>query len=171
MSKQTTNVARKILIRYTITMQEQILQKWPTRLVLVRHGRSRYNEERELINRGILKTYTKKVKEVRNADISLSPEGRGQAKRAGIFLKKKFGHFDIIFSSPFQRAEETARIITKQFPRARFIIEERIREKEFGITDGLTPEELRNLFPYEYERKQKEKKYYYTNYFFFFTHN
>lgn len=142
-------------------MMEQLLQKWPDRIVFVRHGLSRYNEERELINRGILKTYTSKVKSVRNVDIPLSPKGKMQAQKTGAYLKKKYKHFDLIFASPFLRALETARIIGRNFPDSRFLIEERIREKEFGITDGLTPEELQSLFPYEFARKQKEKKYYY----------
>ena len=129
--------------------------------MIVRHGQSLYNEERELVNRGILKTYTKKIKGVRNADIPLSKKGRAQAERTARFLKKQYGDFDLIFVSPFIRATETARIIAKKFPRARFTVEERIREKEFGIADGLTPRELETIFPYEYARKQKEKKYYF----------
>lgn len=142
-------------------ISQNIEQKWPNWLVLVRHGRSIYNEERELVNRGVLKTYTTKVKNVRNADIALSDKGKKQAEKTAKYLKKTYSHFDLIFASPFKRAYNTGRIIARQFPKSRFIIEERIREKEFGITDGLTPDELKELFPYEYERKQKEKKYYY----------
>ncbi|KKS75796.1 MAG: Phosphoglycerate mutase family protein [Candidatus Azambacteria bacterium GW2011_GWA2_42_9] len=142
-------------------MAHKIIQKWPDNLVLVRHGQSIYNEERELINRGVLKTYTKNIKDVRNADIPLSKKGREQAAKTAEFLKNHYKNFDIIFASPFERALETAKIIAKKFPKSRFIIEERIREKEFGIADGLTADELKTLFPYEYERKQKEKKYYY----------
>ena len=139
----------------------KIVQKWPDNLVLVRHGQSVYNEERELINRGVLKTYSSNVKGVRNADIPLSPIGKKQAAKTGALLKKLYGNFDVIFASPFKRAENTARIIAGHFPKANFIIEERIREKEFGVADGLTPGEIKELFPFEYERKQKEKKYYY----------
>jgi len=138
-----------------------VRQKWPNRLVLVRHGRSIYNEERELINRGVLDTYTTKVKDVRNADIDLEEKGKEQAKQTALFLKEQYGNFDVIFASPFKRAYKTARIIEGQFPTALFITEERIREKEFGVIDGLTPQELRELFPHEYARKQKEDKYYY----------
>ncbi|MDA2922180.1 histidine phosphatase family protein [Patescibacteria group bacterium AH-259-L07] len=146
-------------------MQKQDLknieQKWPNYLVLVRHGQSIYNEERELVNRGILNSYTTKVKDVRNADVALSRKGKQQAQETAEFLKKTYSHFDFIFASPFKRAHHTARIIAKEYPDTRFIIEERIREKEFGVKDGLTPKEFKKLFPYEYERKQKEKKYYY----------
>lgn len=136
-------------------------QKWPNRLVLVRHGQSIYNEERELVNRGVLKTYATNVKDVRNADLSLSNKGKKQAEKTARFLKKNYAHFDLIFASPFKRAYDTARIIARRFPDAKFIIQERIREKEFGIIDGFTADEVKTLFPYEYKRKQKEKKYYY----------
>lgn len=140
---------------------ELIIQKWPNRLVLVRHCLSLYNEERELINRGVLKSYSKRMKGLRNADIPLSAKGKQQAETTGKFLKKECGNFDLIFASPFRRAYDTAKIIAKKFPKARFLVEERIREKEFGIADSLTPEELETLFPYEFLRKQKETKYYY----------
>lgn len=142
-------------------MEQKIIQKWPNRLVLVRHGPSLYNEERELINRGVLKTYSKRMKGLRNADIPLSKKGREQAQKTGRYLKKIHKHFDVIFASPFVRAYETARIIMKNFHRAPVLIDERIREKEFGIADSLTPEELKTLFPFEAARKLKEKKYYY----------
>lgn len=136
-------------------------QKWPHRLILVRHGLSLYNEERELVNRGVLKTYTPRVKGVRNADIPLSTRGRKQAQITGKFLKKTYKNFDVIFSSPFLRARETAIVIAREFPSAQFLVDERVREKEFGVADGLTPAELKNFFPYEALRKSKEKKYYY----------
>lgn len=137
------------------------IQKWPDLLVLLRHGQSIYNEERELINRGVIKTYTAKVKSVRNADLPLSKLGKLQAQKTGAYLKKEYKDFDIIFASPFKRAYETARIIAKNFPKAKFIVEERIREKEFGIGDGLTAEEIEVIFPHEYARRLKESKYYY----------
>lgn len=136
-------------------------QKWPNNLVLVRHGLSIYNEERELVNRGVLKTYSSKIKSLRDADIPLSTKGKYQAKKTGIFLAKKFGHFDAVFVSPLKRAMDTTRLIIKSLPRTNLIVEERIREKESGVSDGLTPDEMMTLFPYEYARKQKEKKYYY----------
>src|SRR3989344_3628077 len=137
------------------------LQKWPNNLVLVRHGLSIHNEERELVNRGVLKTYSSKIKGLRNADIPLSSKGNLQAKKTGIFLSKKYGHFDAIFASPFKRALDTAKLIAKSLPKSNIIIEERIREKEFGMSDGLTPDEIRGIFPHEYARRLKEKKYYY----------
>jgi len=142
-------------------LSEDIFQKWPNNLVLVRHGLSIYNEERELINRGVLTTYSSKIKGLRNADIPLSVKGKYQARKTGVFLAKEFGRFDAVFASPFKRALDTAKLIAGSLPKTRIIIEERVREKEFGIADGLTREEIKTLFPYEYFRKLKEKKYYY----------
>ena len=142
-------------------VNKNIIQKWPNRLILVRHGQSIYNEQRELINRGIIKTYTNKVKNVRNADLSLSKLGKAQAVKTGKYLKEQYRNFDVIFTSPFKRASGTAKLIAQNFPKTKLIVEERIREKEFGVLDGLTPEELKQVFPYEYERRQKESKYYF----------
>ena len=142
-------------------LPENVFQKWPDNLVLIRHGLSVYNEERELINRGVLTTYSSKIKGLRDADMPLSAKGKYQARKTGAFLAKKFGHFDAIFTSPFKRALDTAKLIAKNLPKTKLVIEERIREKEFGIADSLTPSEIKTLFPYEYSRKLKEKKYYY----------
>jgi|SRR3989344_1741555 len=136
-------------------------QKWPELLVLVRHGQSIYNNERELVNRGVLKTYTVKIKSTRDADLPLSNLGKRQAQKTGLYLKKKYKNFDLIFASPYKRAHDTAKIIAHGFPKARFVVEERIREKERGITDGLTHDEIKTLFPSEYARRQKENKYYF----------
>lgn len=145
----------------TNKLPENVFQKWPNNLVLVRHGLSIHNEERELFNRGVLKTYSSKIKGLRNSDIPLSAKGKYQAIKTGIFLTKKYGHFDAVFASSFKRALDTAKLIIKNMPKTKLIVEERIREKEFGISDGLTPEEIKAIFPYEYSRKLKEKKYYY----------
>lgn len=59
-------------------------------MVLVRHGQSQYNEERKLLNRGVLKTYTAKVKDARNTDIPLSVKGKDQAAQTAKFLKKEY---------------------------------------------------------------------------------
>lgn len=137
------------------------MQKWPEVLVLVRHGQSLFNQEKELINRGILQTHTQRLRHTRNADLPLSTLGKKQAEATAKWLKREYKEFDVIFASPFERAEQTARIIARKFPSARFIVEERLREKEVGVIDGLTTEEVGRLFPHEYERKKKEGKYYY----------
>lgn len=137
------------------------LQKWPNLLVLVRHGQSIFNEERDLANRGVIKTYTAKIKNTRDADLPLSKLGKYQAQKTGEYLKRKYKSFDLIFTSPYKRAYDTAKIIIRRLPKIKFIVEERIREKEPGITDGLTRDELKELFPYEYARRMKENKYYY----------
>src|SRR3989338_11176842 len=87
---------------------EQQTQTWANALVLLRHGQSRYNEERELVNRGVLKTYSAALKAMRDADYPLSTQGADQAQKAARFLKKHYGCFDIIFTSPFARAFKKA---------------------------------------------------------------
>lgn len=134
---------------------------FPKLLVIIRHGQSVYNEERELVDRNILKTYSGNVKDTRNPDLPLSNLGKQQAENAARFLQKEYKNFDYIFYSPFVRAKETAEIILRKFAGAEFRVEERIREKEFGVVSGLTPEEFKSNYPSEYERKTREGKYYY----------
>jgi len=45
--------------------------------------------------------------------------------------------------------------------RPEVVLDERIREKEFGILDGLTKEGIKMLHPHEKERKELNGKYYY----------
>ena len=65
-------------------------------------------------------------------------EGNRQARLAGVHLAAEF-KFDAIFTSPYQRTVETAKqIIGQMKAKPPLKIEERIREIEFGILDGLT---------------------------------
>jgi broad specificity phosphatase PhoE len=72
------------------------------------------------------------------------------------------GPIGTLFVSPYLRARQTATQITDglgYFPKV--VVEERIREIEFGILDGLSPEGIRVKYPEEVERRKKEGKYYY----------
>ena len=60
------------------------------------------------------------------------------------------------------RTAETARHIASQFAAVPEItFEERIREKELGIIDGLTKERMFGRYAKEAARRQREGKYYY----------
>lgn len=135
--------------------------RWPAHLMIMRHGQSKFNEERELINRGILKEHTVDVKNLRTMDTPLSTLGEEQAEKTALGLKEAGKHFDVIYASPFKRALQTAQIIRKHFPKAEFIVDERIREKEFGVIDGMIAKDIQEKLPLEWERIMRLKKYYY----------
>jgi len=135
--------------------------RWPQHLMIVRHGQSKFNEERELINRGVIKEHTADVKNLRTMDTPLSEFGEEQARKTGEGLANAGKEFDVIYCSPFKRAYQTAQIIKKFFPKADFIVDERIREKEFGVIDGLIAKDIQEKLPLEWDRIMRLKKYYY----------
>jgi broad specificity phosphatase PhoE len=149
------------------TMDEPIIptssadhdQKWPDHLVIVRHGQS----ERNLAKDRAKEDRTLEVwsDHVRDVDTPLTALGVEQATATGRFLRDKF-RFDMIFSSPYLRTIQTAQHITAQmFTEPPIIDEERIREIEFGVLDGLTRDGIQKFYPLEFARKEREGKYWY----------
>lgn len=139
------------------------MSKWPKNLVLVRHGESEYNKERNAVSSGKLNDYSERMKHTRNADIDLTALGQKQARATGVLLKKRFQKFDAVFVSPFMRARQTAAGILKAWsgPAPKTVIEDRVREKEFGIFHAITSEDIQKLYPEWHHLKKMEGKYYY----------
>ena len=133
-------------------------QKWPSHLVIVRHGESERNLHKEIATSKGELVYGG---EVRDVDVRLTERGRQQAITTGKYLGGHF-HFDRVFSSPYVRTMETARLMIDQFPyEVEFVLEERIREIEFGQLDGLTKVGQQVRFPDEWKRRQRLGKYWY----------
>src|SRR5579864_8847752 len=134
-------------------------QKWPDLLVIVRHGQSERNLAKELAKAsGSLETWPSNLRDV---DTPLTPLGVQQAIATGQFLRDKAG-FDVIFSSPYMRTLQTSQHISEHLATApRLILEERIREIEFGVLDGLTHGGVRERYPEEWMRREREGKYWY----------
>ncbi|MES2986589.1 MAG: histidine phosphatase family protein [Pseudomonadota bacterium] len=114
--------------------------RWPARLWLVRHGQSAGNVARD---RAHAEGQLRIPLDHRDVDIPLSELGERQAEALGRWFADGSGNDvpDIILSSPYLRSRETAR----RFRDAggadageAICIDERLREKEFGILDGLT---------------------------------
>ncbi len=90
------------------------------RLYIIRHGVTEWNA-------------LKKVQGA--ADIPLAPEGIRLAKITGEALKDV--PFDICFTSPLKRAEETARLVLgDRASRIPVIPDKRIQEIDFGVLEG-----------------------------------
>ena len=138
-------------------------QNWPERLWLVRHGQSQGNIARDAADEagaheiGI---------ELRDVDVPLSELGRRQAEAAGRWFAAlpRGERPEIILSSPYVRARQTAEIICKQGALAggpaRTIIDERLREREFGIFDRLTTVGIRERHPQEAAHRRRLGKFY-----------
>lgn len=132
------------------------VSKWPAHLVIVRHAESQRNIWKEIATSKGELVYGG---ELRDMDVSLTANGKEQAVTTGRRLGVEF-KFDRAFVSPFQRTMETAQLMIGQFPYAVEVIEdERLREIDFGVLDGLTKHGIAHLHMEEKERRSKLGKY------------
>jgi probable phosphoglycerate mutase len=136
---------------------------WPERLWLVRHGQSQGNVARDAANEAghsVIKL------DLRDVDVPLSDLGHLQAEAAGRWFAALPDNEkpEILLSSPYIRARQTAEAICNAGGLAGgakpTIIDERLREREFGIFDGLTSRGIREQFPTEASHRTKMGKFY-----------
>lgn len=136
---------------------------WPERLWIVRHGESAGNVAREA-------AYAAGVAEIdvaeRDVDVPLSRLGCEQAAALGRWFAAMPADQrpEVVMTSPYLRARTTAQIICEQgglAPNAPpFVIDERLREKEFGILDRLTGHGIRQRHPEQAEFRRLMGKFY-----------
>jgi probable phosphoglycerate mutase len=108
-------------------------QRWPEKLWIVRHGQSAGNVARDAAHAAgeVMIDIA-----IRDVDVPLSDLGKRQA--------------EILLSSPYVRAKQTARAICEAggiTEAAAPILDERLREREFGIFDRLTTSGIREKYP------------------------
>ena len=114
---------------------------WPQTLWLIRHGQSAGNVARDAAEAGGLAVIDL---EWRDIDVPLSDLGVAQSNALGDwFAKLPPEHApQVVLCSPYLRARETARLLTENGRLGqgaiKLRIDERLREKEFGILDRLT---------------------------------
>lgn len=113
----------------------------PQQLWLVRHGQSLGNVAHETAAR--TRSHVLDIAE-RDMDVPLSDLGRRQARAFGRWLASEVDPRDVpevVVTSPYQRAVETARLALDAAELdLRIHREERLREREFGVLDLLTRE-------------------------------
>jgi broad specificity phosphatase PhoE len=147
------------------------------RILLVRHGESTANVAAAEAERAGLEAIDV---EARDADVRLSALGREQAATLGDALREKLGadwqRTARVWSSPYRRARETARIATGAAEAteataataatavtapAGILIDERLRDRELGIIDALTSSGVDARLPSEAARRRWLGKFYY----------
>ena len=138
-------------------------QIWPDLLYIVRHGESAGNVAREAAIEAGESTIDI---DVRDVDVPLSQMGQRQAIAVGNW----FGALppdrrpNIVLTSPYLRSRHTAGLIVKtarmQEDSYSLIVDERFREKEFGILDRLTAVGVREQFPDQAEFRRLLGKFY-----------
>ena len=139
------------------------ISHWPQRLYLVRHGQSQGNVARDRSEAEGLATIGI---DMRDVDVPLSDLGHQQADAAGRWFAAlpDSEKPEVILSSPYLRARQTARAICEAGGlaggRQRTVIDERLREREFGVFDGLTGLGIRQKYPEEAAHRARLGKFY-----------
>lgn len=101
-------------------------------LVLLRHGESEWNKENKFTG------FT---------DVDLSPKGVEEAQQAGLLLKEKNIHLDLLFTSTLKRAYRTAALALEA--KGQTVPETRhddLRERDYGDLTGLNKDEMRKKY-------------------------
>lgn len=103
-------------------------------LILIRHGETVWNKERRMQG---------------HSDSPLSEKGLQQARLLG----KRLGQmpFNVLYSSDSGRAHHTARCVAEVTGHD-IVVEPRLRERNFGVFEGLTRDEMIARFPEAYAR-------------------
>jgi len=137
--------------------------RWPTHLWIVRHGESAGNVARDAADAAGLSRIDIPMRDV---DVPLSERGEEQAAALGRWFgaMPRGAQPNVVLSSPYVRARETARIVqaTAGFPtdEVSFVYDERLREKEFGILDRLTRVGIERMHPEQAELRSLLGKFY-----------
>jgi len=140
-----------------------VRQRWPSRLWIVRHGQSAGNVAREEADAAGLDVIDIAVRDV---DVPLSALGHRQARAVGRWFASLPDEErpEVMLSSPYLRARQTAQEICEAggvSGAARPpIVDERLREREFGIFDRLTMAGIRERFPDLAEHRAMLGKFY-----------
>ena len=138
-------------------------QHWPKRLWLVRHGQSQGNVARDAAHEA---GHSVIDLDLRDVDVPLSDLGHAQAEAAGRWFAAlpESERPEVLLSSPYVRARQTAEAICKAGGLAGgakpTVLDERLREREFGVFDGLTTKGIREQFPNEAAHRAKMGKFY-----------
>ncbi|WP_341785742.1 histidine phosphatase family protein [Jeotgalibacillus salarius] len=77
-------------------------------------------------------------------DIPINNTGILQAQECGYFLKSR--QWDVLITSPLQRAKKTAEIMNEEL-RLPFVVMNEFSERYFGDAEGMTREERMVAFP------------------------
>ena len=138
-------------------------EHWPERLWIVRHGQSQGNLARAAAEESDAHVINL---DIRDVDVPLSALGFAQATAAGLWFAAlpDDQRPEVLLSSPYLRARQTAEAICAAGGLGGgakpTVLDERLREREFGVFDGLTPLGIAEKFPEEAAHRAKLGKFY-----------
>jgi broad specificity phosphatase PhoE len=138
-------------------------QKWPDAIWIVRHGQSAGNVARDAAEKAghaLIELAT------RDMDVPLSALGERQAGALGRWLGElpPEKRPSVVLTSPYKRTRDTTALVLQAAgmdPDAlTLVVDERLREKEFGILDRLTTAGIRQKYPEQAEYRSALGKFY-----------
>lgn len=138
------------------------VRRWPDRLWLVRHGQSAGNVARDAADAAGHAVID--IAE-RDVDVPLSDLGHRQAGALGRWFAAMpdDARPTVLLTSPYARARQTARAVCDAggaAAGARTVIDERLREREFGILDRLTHRGIVERYPEQHAARARLGKFY-----------
>ncbi len=131
----------------------------PLNLTLIRHGESESNLAKSFFEAGKPLSGEADLMKVHTSDRRLTPKGIAQAQAAGEWLRKWMDEEKIetancrFYVSSYVRAMETAGHL--HVPEARWRLENRLVERNWGTLDQLPYEERLRLFGEEMKRRKE----------------
>jgi broad specificity phosphatase PhoE len=142
-------------------------EKWPSLLMIARHGYSVANERKDLAKQSGQEPAWVGI--TRDQDAALTQVGHNQSFDLGVMigLGPEADLPEVLIVSPYLRARQTESGIVRGVQKVRpgynprIVVEERIREIEFGVMDGIDRKKFRELYPLEADRRERDGKYYY----------
>src|SRR5271157_4593031 len=148
------------------------MKKWPNELLLVRHGQTEANVRKQAAKTAGLEPSWSDA--VRDMDTPLTFLGTVQAQFLGLELCRRYPVVDVygyrlkkralefIITSPYLRTKRTMEHIIRGLGYSpKVVVDERLREIDFGSMDGITREQFRELYPHEAARRARDGKYWY----------
>jgi 2,3-bisphosphoglycerate-dependent phosphoglycerate mutase len=134
-------------------------EHWPASLVIVRHGESAGNVAREFAE---AQGHPFIDIAMRDMDVPLSELGERQAQAIGMWIATLGRRAPtVVLTSPYVRAERTASIALAaaglDIP---LVLDERLREREFGVLDRLTKAGIQERYPDQVEARARIGKFY-----------
>nr|WP_314623548.1 histidine phosphatase family protein [uncultured Noviherbaspirillum sp.] len=145
-------------------MPDELQQKWPQNLWIIRHGQSAGNVARDAAEAAGLPLIDIATRDV---DVPLSELGEQQAIALGHWFSTlpQPQRPTIILTSPYARARATAQHILDHAgidpDDILLVADERLREKEFGILDRLTRHGIVQKYPELGEQRAHVGKFYF----------
>jgi len=138
---------------------------WPQILWVARHGQSAGNVARDVAEAA---GHAWIDVEFRDIDTPLSDLGVQQSLALGQWFGKLPANQrpQVVLCSPYVRARETARLLMEQADlrhghEVRLRVDERLREKEFGLLDRLTRHGIQQKYPELHEQRAHVGKFYF----------